>query len=39
MAKVGLSLALVLTISFSYFSFSFAQDISPLKNADILTMV
>jgi len=39
MVKVVLSLALVLTISLSYFPFSFAQDISPLRNADIVRMV
>lgn len=39
MAKGVLSLALVLTISLSSFSFDFAQDITPLKNGDILRMV
>lgn len=39
MAKRVLSLALVLTISLSSLSFNFAQDITPLKNVDIVRMV
>ncbi|HEV8367694.1 MAG TPA: M48 family metalloprotease [Pyrinomonadaceae bacterium] len=39
MPKSVLSLALTLVLSFSCISFAFAQDITPLTNADIVTMV
>jgi Zn-dependent protease with chaperone function len=39
MVRAVLSLALILTIFISPFSFGFAQDITPLKNVDILRMV